>query len=237
MRQGVLVCLAAVSLALAAPTAEAVVTTISQAKAHHGHTTPGDTPGYPVTISRSGSYRLITNLTLPTAEGTVGIEITAENVTIDLNGFSIIGPRTCPTEDDFLGCTPAAEDPTYALVTGGNNVTLKNGTLRGSIGNGVWLGAHARLENVNVIWNSMIALIIGKGAVLKDSLVAQNYQPALLFGECLVTGNRFRVQTDPVQMTASTCAYTGNVFTCSTGPCVTGGTQAGGNVCNGAPCP
>ncbi len=229
--------LAVLSLALAAPAAEAAVKKISQGKANSGHVTPGDAPGYPITISRSGSYQLITDLTLPAAEGTVGIEITAENVVIDLNGFSVIGPRTCPTEDDFLGCTPAAEDPTYALVSGGRNVTIKNGTLRGSIGNGVWLGAHARLENVNVIWNSMIALIIGKGAVLKDSLVAQNYQPALLGDECLVTGNRFRVHTDPVQMIGSGCAWAGNVFDCSGSFCVTGGTQAGINICDGAPCP
>jgi hypothetical protein len=229
--------LAVLSLALAAPVAEAAVKKISQGKANHGHVSPGDAPGYPITISRSGSYQLITDLTLPTAEGTVGIEITAENVTLDLNGFSVIGPRTCPTENDFLACTPAAEDPTYALVTAGRNVTIKNGTLRGSIGAGVWIGAHGRLENVNVIWNSMIAIIAGKGTVLKDSLVAQNYQPALMLSdECLVTGNRFRVHTDPVQL-GPACAWAGNVFDCASGfSCVTGGAQAGINICDGVPC-
>ena len=38
--------------------AEAVVVKITQAKAQNGNITPGDAPGFPVTISRSGSYAL-----------------------------------------------------------------------------------------------------------------------------------------------------------------------------------
>src|SRR5579864_3177056 len=70
------------------------VVLINQANALAGNVTPGDTPGFPVTISQSGSYKLSSNLVIadPNANG---IQITADNVTIDLNGFSIIGPSVC----------------------------------------------------------------------------------------------------------------------------------------------
>src|SRR6266436_5075236 len=67
---------------------------IDQNRALAGNVTPGDTPGFPVTISLSGSYRLSGNFTVPNAN-TTAILITAHNVTIDLNGFSILGPTVC----------------------------------------------------------------------------------------------------------------------------------------------
>ena len=38
---------------------------ITQANAQAGNVTPGDLAGFPVTISRSGSYKLASNLTIP----------------------------------------------------------------------------------------------------------------------------------------------------------------------------
>ena len=53
----------------------------------------GDTAGFPVTISASGSYRLTGNLDL-NAEGVnvSGVAVSAPAVTIDLGGFQIVGP-------------------------------------------------------------------------------------------------------------------------------------------------
>ena len=86
----------AVSLALSlwlAPRVEAVdgVVLIDQNRALAGNVTPGDFPGFPVTISRPGSYRLSGNLEVTDPDITA-IEITADHVTLDLNGFSIQGP-------------------------------------------------------------------------------------------------------------------------------------------------
>jgi len=221
------------------PSAFAAVRNINQFRANHGRVTPGDTPGFPVTISRPGSYRLTTNLTLPDVPGTVGIDITAEGVELDLNGFAIIGPRVCPDEDAFLACTPAVDDGSYVLIRGGRNVTVKNGTARGSLGSGIYLGAHARLEGVNVMWNSMIAVITGKGSIIKNCLVAQSFQGILaLGGDCSIVGNRIRVHTDPgIQMESTTSGYADNILDCSGPFCVLGGTQTGFNLCGGSPCP
>src|SRR5436190_10630805 len=80
---------------------------IDQNRALAGGVTPGDAPGFPVTISLAGSYRLSGNLTVPDAN-TTAINITADNVTIDLNGFSIIGPVVCtPIGTPVTSCSPS----------------------------------------------------------------------------------------------------------------------------------
>src|SRR5512139_1391685 len=69
---------------------------IDQNKALAGNVTPGDAPGFPVSITRSGSYRLSSDLTVPDADTTaIDVTTTASDVTIDLNGFSIVGPVVC----------------------------------------------------------------------------------------------------------------------------------------------
>src|SRR5262245_11599909 len=61
---------------------------ITQNSALAGYAIPGDAPGFPVTITQPGSYRLAGNLTVPTVFVTA-IQITADDVTLDLNGFAI----------------------------------------------------------------------------------------------------------------------------------------------------
>src|SRR5262245_52284714 len=59
---------------------------INHAAAIAGGVTPGDGPGYPVTISQPGSYRL----TGPLSPSSVSaIRITASDVTLDLNEFRV----------------------------------------------------------------------------------------------------------------------------------------------------
>jgi hypothetical protein len=224
---------------LQAQPAVAAVKPINQMNAIMGNVTPGDTPGFPVTISRPGSYELSSDLMVPNVPGMKGILVTAEGVEINLNGFAIIGPRICPDENEFLGCLPAAEDPAYTLIAGGRNVTVKNGTVRGSNGNAIVLGAHARLENLNILWNSLFGVTVcQKGATLTNSILAQNGQGAFLGEDCIATGNRFRVnQFAGLQMTGPNCSYAGNVLDCSGINCVMGGVQTGVNVCGGAACP
>jgi hypothetical protein len=76
------------------PVAVDGVVLIDQNKALAGSVTPGDLPGFPISIKQPGSYRLAGNLTLPDAN-TSGIEINVQNVTLDLNGFAILGSVTC----------------------------------------------------------------------------------------------------------------------------------------------
>jgi parallel beta-helix repeat protein len=74
-------------------------------------------PNLPYTISESGSYCLTQNL-IHTDESTNAIEVNADNVTIDLCGYSIIGPTTTHNET----CSGIYMD-------GRKNIEIRNGTI------------------------------------------------------------------------------------------------------------
>jgi hypothetical protein len=84
-----------VGVAAGAVSKDAGVILINQAQAAAGGVTSCDTPGFPVTICTSGSYRLSGDLSVPA--GTEAIEITASNVSLDLNGFTILLPASGST--------------------------------------------------------------------------------------------------------------------------------------------
>lgn len=106
---------------------------IDQNRVLGGGLTPGDAPGFPVTISQSGSYRLSGNLTVPDLN-TTAIQITADFVTLDLNGFSIVGPAVCTT--GTVTTCPAAGTGTGVQAGDGlppfpRGVRILNGSVRG----------------------------------------------------------------------------------------------------------
>ena len=83
----------ALSLAPLANASDGVIE-LNAARAAAGDITPGDAPGSPITISRPGSYRLTGNLGVltklnPSATLPNVIEVRANDVSIDLNGFRI----------------------------------------------------------------------------------------------------------------------------------------------------
>jgi len=142
----------ALLLALSATSAFAVygVIEINQARALAGNVTSGDTAGFPVTISQSGSYRLTGNLTVPNTS-VHAIQIIADNVPVDLNGFSIIGQTVCSGAS--LDSVPAASG--HGIDSFRNNISIANGVIRG-MGMGLWLvGDTLVVENVRVLSNSM----------------------------------------------------------------------------------
>jgi len=85
--------LAIVALLAASPaialTNDHGVVVFTQADALAGGVTAGDTPGFPVTLGAGGSYRLGSNLVVTTAVN--GIEVRANEVTIDMGGFTLAG--------------------------------------------------------------------------------------------------------------------------------------------------
>jgi hypothetical protein len=105
----------ALALLLTARTTYAVdgVVLIDEAAVLAGGITPADGPGYPVTISEPGSYRLSENLKVPA--GTSGFWIETSDATLDLNGFAIIGANSAFTDGIFIF---------------GNNIEVRNGTVR-----------------------------------------------------------------------------------------------------------
>ena len=71
---------------------------------------------FPIYIEQPGSYVLTSNITMPTPTGGDLIAIAANNVTLDLNGFALIGPGKL-SGGDIWG---------IKVVTGIENITIKN---------------------------------------------------------------------------------------------------------------
>jgi len=119
---------------------------ITQAKALAGNVTPGDTPGFPVTISKSGKFKLAGDLDVPDAHSN-GITINVPNVEIDLNGFGIYGPNTC-TGSPVTSCVN--NDAQYGIISSFADTAVRNGSVAGMSFTGISLGHNSIVENVNV---------------------------------------------------------------------------------------
>lgn len=176
---------AAIVVALAAP-AHAVdgVIEINQARALAGGVTAGDEPGFPVTISQPGSYRLTGSLTVPDAN-TTAIVITESFVTVDLNGFSIVGPVVCsgtPTT-----CTGAGTG--LGIDAQVESVAVVNGIVRGLGSTGIRLGSTSRVERVHATGNGGSGISVNTG-IVRDGIASRNGATGIVAGaESSVTGN------------------------------------------------
>lgn len=163
--------------------------------------TPGDADSV-LRISQPGSYYLTGNLA-----GEAGkrcIEIAADNVTVDLNGFSIIGNATS----------------TGGIIGEGirSNVRIFNGVVR-DIGNGSGIlstittsfGWH--VENVQALSNSQRGIFLPSHSTIINSLAAINGQSGLRVstggailnctsrenvGEGIIVSNSSRVESSSV---------------------------------------
>jgi len=153
---------------------------VNQARALAGGVSPGDAPGFPVTISVSGSYRLTGSLDVtgqPTPQNVTAIEIlsSAKDVTVDLNGFAVVGPLSCSGNPNT--CTPSsgAGDGIANLSAGSNSVTVRNGTVRGMGRIGIAIGAQSCLvENVHVLSNGTDGIYL-LGGIVRNSVASYNH--------------------------------------------------------------
>ena len=147
---------------------------ITQAKALAGNITPGDAPGYPITLSRTGSYRLGGNL-IP-GDGKDGIEITGNLVTLDMSGFALHGNAKAR----------------HGIAGHGYGVRIQNGSIvkfkeNGVEGQGHWW----TVENMLVTGNSSKGIYLGgNNSRVLHSTVAYNYGDGIACGvSCLLEGN------------------------------------------------
>lgn len=165
---------------------------IDQARALAGGLTPGDAAGFPVTISQSGSYRLSGNLTVPDVN-TTAIEITAENVSLDLNGFSILGPTVCSGIP--LSCAPSGIG--VGVLGTASYTGVRNGIVRGMGGAGVRLvgaiGGPATpghvVSNLQVAGNGGDGINIS-GGIVRESVVRRNGGRGIVMDSGLITANQ-----------------------------------------------
>jgi parallel beta-helix repeat protein len=93
----------------------------------------GQTPStiFPIVIDQSGSYVLTSNLQVSTNFNC--IQIAANNVTLDLNGFALTGPGT-------------GSGGSGIYVNGYNNITVMNGTVRDFMSSGIYFLSSTKIQ-------------------------------------------------------------------------------------------
>jgi hypothetical protein len=217
-------------------------------------------PGFPVTITQPGSYHLDGNLTLPDVY-TNGINIQADNVTIDLNGFSIIGPNVCVVRVTFgvsaISCSPGGNNGTGIGIYSANNnhITIHNGKIQGTGAEGVDVGGSVFIEGVQV--RSMLSIGIKTGpGLIKDCItdtinngfyssigqpishvVARNHPGYGIGGVSLIVTNSV-VENALIGLYLFTSSYSANILE---GNAFDVGAQysvnTGQNICENAICP
>jgi parallel beta-helix repeat protein len=128
----------------------------------------------PYTITSPGAYYLTTNLT--GVSGTSGITIAANDVTLDLNGFSLVS-------------VPGAND---AIFVSGNrtNICIGNGTIRGWSLEGID-GTTAQFSvfmDLKIIGSGDVGLRSGTAAMVTRCTTIGNSQEGILaFGDCHIS--------------------------------------------------
>lgn len=160
----------------------------------------GDSPGFPVEITQTGSYRMTSNLDvsgLPDPEDitAVTLDINAVNVTLDLNGFRIIGPVSC-ADSPVASCTPSGGSGhgIHIAITNINSVTtIKNGVIRGMGMNGILASGNADISNVHSITNGGAGFFMTSLSRLSDVYSLRNGAEGIVGGifiaNAVVRGN------------------------------------------------
>lgn len=171
------------------------VVEINQAAALVGGVTPGDAPGFPVTISQRGSYRLTGNLNSPIATG--AIVITSTMVTLDLGGFVVASTNVC-TGYPTTSCTTTAGTAGISADAAAFLVTVRNGIVTamggdcialngpssevefvrafqcGGVGIGMYVGGASRVAHSFSGLNFRFGIVVNDGSTVEDNEVRAN---------------------------------------------------------------
>jgi hypothetical protein len=144
--------------------------------------TPGD-PNYVFIINQPGSYYLTTNLVAVT--GKSGIEILANNVFLDLNGYSLIGNSTAKSGIVIFSATQTNIVVKNGSISGwgvnyngiesnGRNVVFERLTVSGNtIG---MSGSHSTvIRNCIISGSGLVGIsLVGSGGVVADNELSGN---------------------------------------------------------------
>jgi hypothetical protein len=215
----------------------------------------GDTAGFPVTITATGSYRLTGNLFTIDAADTA-ILITADQVTLDLNGFAL----ACG-----IGICPAGFTAGFGVdATGRLGLHLRNGSIFSFTSSAVVAGDRARIEDLRVSGlgfivpsdgiaigdhgsvrgNTVVStggdgISVGVGGLVSENTSSANAGAGIRAGGGgTLRGNTARGNTGVGLALAADDGYGGNVLTGNNGGAVSGGLEIGSNLCgNDTICP
>jgi len=131
--------------------------------------------GFPYKITQPGSYKLSGNLSVPL--GVHAIAITADGVTLDLNGFSIIGPGVFPNgSGQYAFAAVFCADHERITVTNGSVSGFVNGLL--FVGNSRFIVLDKLNVNANTSMNgqpvsggaAVVGVNVAAYSLIRDSI-------------------------------------------------------------------
>ena len=201
--------------------------------------------GFPYHITQPGSYKLSGNLTVPAGSFVDGIDIGADNVTLDLNGFTITG----------AGLAGGAA----GVGSGGSNrsgITVKNGSVTNFI-TGIDLPGSSLLLTDLHLNSNLRGMHIGEGgagnivvrctansnaqegmmvfnATVSDSGAAANGKSGLYASNSTLFHNILE-QNGQAGILATNAVYGSNTIL-NNSPDVLGGTSQNNNLCTSGGC-
>ena len=157
--------------------AAAGVREIDQLCAVSGGCFPGDSGGFPVTITQPGTYRLTSNLDVrgaasPQNATAIDITHTADGLLLDLNGFALLGPNTCAAPPS--GCT--ANGTGNGVRSTADGTEVRDGSVVGFGAHGVSIVARGvRVDRVRAWYNGANGIETEfDSAVVADSAAFRN---------------------------------------------------------------
>ena len=152
---------------------------INQACAINTGCFSGDAPGFPVTITTPGSYRLTGNLDLSTVSSSLGgIEVSAPAVMVNLGGFQIAGATTCSGSGATISCSPQNQSTGSVgvlFVASATAGVVQNGVVRNMASIGVYsLATGTRVQDITAIHNGWAGIGGSNGSQVVNSRVIEN---------------------------------------------------------------
>jgi hypothetical protein len=164
-----LVALAALAAAAVARGADGAIE-LNQEVALAGDVLPGDTPGFPITLSQPGRYRLTGNLMVE-SEFDSAVFVESNDVSVDLGGFQVLGPNRCTTGGT---CTSPGSGVGIDALAEVANTHVYNGVVRGLGSSGVRLSEHSQVDHVRAFDNAVVGIAAGAYSRVSDCLAEQN---------------------------------------------------------------
>jgi hypothetical protein len=247
--------LAALSVAPPAARAADGVVELNQACAATG-CMAGDGPGFPISTEPNRSYVLTSDLAM---DGTTTAISLATGTTLDLGGFSIVGPTSCTG-------TPAVctGDALGTGISTSGHATIRNGRVAG-MANGISGNEATHVERVSIEsnrYNGILATGVGwhvvdctifrngvdgidydsgsvGGSVFRGNSIWGNTGYGIQASGALVVDNGIHRNGEEGLWVGGSVSYGNNHFTNNNanGTQVTGGTKLGPSFCHSALCP
>lgn len=146
---------------------------INQACAVQTGCGPGDSAGFPVTLT-GDSYVLTGDLAVSDPD-LDAIRIGANHVWLDLGGFTIQGPVSCTLPGP--ACVPSSGSGNGILAPVSSSISytaVRNGTIRGFAASGIQLQEHARIEHITVAENRLSGVFYSFGGLVRDVHASRN---------------------------------------------------------------